>query len=87
MFNLHGHIWDEYPWVNGSTRIGENPITEWKGTVTGPGPSFHYNLVPRFGAGGAFGVTGDYLWRDQASFAFDGGIWGILRVKPANNNQ
>ncbi len=87
VFNLHGHIWDEYPWVNGSTRIGENPITEWKGTVTGPGPSFHYNLVPRFGAGGAFGVTGDYLWRDQASFAFDGGIWGILRVKPANNNQ
>src|SRR5690606_26872812 len=49
VFNLHGHIWDEYPWVNGSTRIGENPITEWKGTVTGPGPSFHYNLVPRFG--------------------------------------
>jgi hypothetical protein len=27
----------------------------------------------------------DYLWRSQASFVYDGGIWGILRVLPKDN--
>jgi len=34
------------------------------------------------GAGGANGVEGDYLFRDQASFGNLGGLWGILRVEP-----
>ena len=25
---------------------------------------------------------GDYLYRDQQSFMFDGGLWGIFRVTP-----
>jgi hypothetical protein len=32
------------------------------------------------GAGGAFKVKGDYLYRTQSSFQFDNGIWGIFRV-------
>jgi hypothetical protein len=31
--------------------------------------------------GGPNGVTGDYLWRDQASFGNTDGIWGLLRVE------
>jgi len=38
--------------------------------------------VLKYGAGGAFRIVGDYLYRDQASFTFDGGMWGIFRVKP-----
>jgi hypothetical protein len=34
-------------------------------------------------AGGAGGVAKDYLVRSQASFLLDGGLWGILRVRPA----
>jgi hypothetical protein len=33
-----------------------------------------------YGAGGRFRIIGDYLWRDRASFTFDGGVWGIFRV-------
>ena len=31
-------------------------------------------------AGGKAALPKDYLLRDQASFLFDGGAWGILRV-------
>jgi manganese oxidase len=34
-------------------------------------------------AGGRREVPMDYLWRSQASFVYDGGIWGLLRVTPA----
>jgi hypothetical protein len=37
-------------------------------------------MVLKNGAGGKFLVPGDYLFRDLASFTFDGGMWGILRV-------
>ena len=42
-------------------------------------PSAHYDLVMP-SAGGAFAVTGDYLYRDQAAFGNLSGLWGILRV-------
>jgi hypothetical protein len=32
-------------------------------------------------AGGENAVTGDYLFRDQASFGNTDGIWGIMRVQ------
>jgi hypothetical protein len=40
------------------------------------------DAVPVNGAGGARGVTGDYLYRTQSSFQFDNGLWGIFRVTP-----
>jgi hypothetical protein len=86
VWNLHGHIWEEEPYNAvsgfGSAIIGSNPFSEWKGTQAGHGPSNHFDLLPKHGAGGAFRVTGDYLWRDFQSFQFDGGLWGIFRVKP-----
>ena len=96
VFQLHGHIWQQLPWKERSAKIGENRqvsdpiagtvnptgkwISEWKGSQEGIGSTSAFNIVPQNGAGGKNRVKGDYLFRDQASFQFDGGIWGILRV-------
>jgi manganese oxidase len=82
VFNLHGHFWQDEPFTNNSKSIGDNPLSEFKGTVYGIGPSSHYEVIPVNGAGGGRRVPGDYLYRTQESFMFDGGIWGIFRVKP-----
>jgi hypothetical protein len=82
VFNLHGHFWQEEPYTNNSKSIGNNPLSEFKGAVYGIGPSSHYEVIPVNGAGGARRVAGDYLYRTQESFQFDGGIWGIFRVTP-----
>jgi hypothetical protein len=88
VFTVHGHVWQQEPWINGSTEIGENKDfagfwrTMFEGSHMGVGPTGHFNAVLQNGAGGAFGVSGDYLYRDFASFQFDGGLWGILRVLP-----
>jgi hypothetical protein len=81
VFQIHGHIWEEEPYTNDSTQIGSNPVSQWEGAKMGHGPSNHFDAVLKNGAGGKFGVTGDYLWRDMESFSFDGGTWGLLRVK------
>jgi hypothetical protein len=82
VFNLHGHFWQEEPYTNNSKSIGNNPLSEVKGTVYGVGASSHYEVIPTNGAGGARRIPGDYLYRTQESFMFDGGIWGIFRVRP-----
>lgn len=82
VFNLHGHFWQDEPFTNASKSIGDNPLSEFKGSQYGVGPSSHYEVIPVNGAGGARRVTGDYLYRTQAAFQFDGGIWGIFRVTP-----
>jgi hypothetical protein len=80
VFMLHGHIWEEEPYVNSSTQLGSNPLSEWKGAQYGIGPGSHFDFLLKNGAGGAFGVPGDYLFRTFDSFQFDGGIWGLFRV-------
>jgi hypothetical protein len=80
VFQVHGHIWQEEPYTNNSTRIGSNPLSEWKGAQQGHGSSNAINVVLENGAGGAFRVPGDYLYRTQSSFQFDNGVWGIFRV-------
>ena len=82
VFNLHGHFWQEEPYTNKSKVIGNNPFSEFKGALYGVGPSSHYEVIPVNGAGGGRRVSGDYLFRTQSSFMFDGGIWGIFRVAP-----
>ena len=82
VFNLHGHNWQEEPFANASKMIGDNPLSEVKGALFGIGASSHYEVIPVNGAGGARRVSGDYLYRDQMSLKFDGGMWGIFRVKP-----
>jgi hypothetical protein len=80
VFMLHGHIWEEEPYINNSGALGPNPLSEWKGAQYGVGPGSHFDFLLKHGAGGAFGVPGDYLYRTFQSFQFDGGIWGIFRV-------
>jgi hypothetical protein len=82
VMQIHGHIWQEEPYINKSTSIGDNPLSEWKGAAMGHGPSNHIDVPLRNGAGGKFGVPGDYLYRTHQSFQFDAGIWGIFRVAP-----
>ena len=81
VFQQHGHIWLEEPFTNGSTVIGTNGFSEWQGSQAGIGPGSHFNFLLANGAGGVFATPGDYLYRDQASFTFDGGLWGKLRVQ------
>jgi manganese oxidase len=80
VFALHGHVWQELPFFNASTVLGNNPRSQFTGTYMGIGPSSHFDALLQNGAGGAFRITGDYLWRTQQSFMVDGGIWGLLRV-------
>jgi hypothetical protein len=81
-FQVHGHFWQEEPYANNSKVIGNNPLSEVKGSQYGVGPTSHFDVLPNNGAGGARRVVGDYLYRDQMSFKFDGGLWGIFRVTP-----
>jgi hypothetical protein len=79
---VFGHHWEEEPWQNGSTRIGDNPLSQTMGAVV-LGTSHTLNLVVAHA-----GVPGDYLYRnfvdnlgsfpDTESYA----MWGLLRVGP-----
>ncbi|HEX2061860.1 MAG TPA: copper oxidase, partial [Thermoanaerobaculia bacterium] len=81
VFALHGHLWREEPYSNQSSVLWDNPKSELVSTFMGLGPSSHFDLLLRNGAGGKFKILGDYLFRTQQSFMVDGGIWGILRVE------
>lgn len=81
VFVLHGHTWQRQPYVNNSARLGDNPKSFFMSAQEGHGPSNHFDIIPQNGAGGAFNVKGDYLWRTGTPFVFDGGIWGIFRVQ------
>ncbi|UCF90184.1 MAG: hypothetical protein JSW39_18030 [Desulfobacterales bacterium] len=81
VFALHGHNWQREPYVNNSTAIGDNPLSWNTGVQEGMHPSDHRNMLLRHGAGGSRSVNADYLMRNQASFLFDGGQWGIFRVR------
>ncbi len=86
-FTLHGHDWDPAPWNLGSNTLrathGSAMQDAWtvQGSFNSVGPAMAANLLVR--AGGRGEVPMDYLWRSQASFVYDGGIWGLLRVTPA----
>ncbi|MFQ5502237.1 MAG: hypothetical protein ACE5EQ_08030, partial [Phycisphaerae bacterium] len=79
VFQLNGHIWQRAPFTNGSTVLGNNPDSEWTGSQH-VGPTSHFDLLLMNGAGGMFGVPGDYLYRTLAPDHFDAGIWGVFRV-------
>ena len=64
----------------GSRRIGDNPIGFAQGGQESWNAPSHFDIVLP-SAGGGNGVTGDYLFRDKASFGNAGGVWGILRVE------
>ena len=85
-FTLFGHNWDDLPfkWVWDTSagawgqQIADNPYSAKRGTYSGIGPARHLNI--RTCAGGHFARPGDYLFRTQEAFQFQGGLWGIFRV-------
>src|SRR5262249_14126632 len=80
VFAIHGHGWQDEPYVERVKKIGNNDMAQLIGaqevTVTQK-----YDIVID-SAGGAFRVPGDYLYQ-----AFNQeqkmGIWGLFRVKKA----
>ncbi len=91
---LHGHHWNPFPWNAGSTEMSPDSKTaiedSWivQGSYNSVGPMMAANLLTK--AGGDHSIPGDYLFRSQASFVFDGGIWGLLRVlnpEPLQNQE
>jgi hypothetical protein len=82
VFDLHGHVWEELPYLANSTGLGTNAASEWQGTRGGHGPSNHHEAILKNGAGGKFAPQGDYLYREYAAWLLDDGIWGVLRVVP-----
>jgi hypothetical protein len=62
-----------------SVAIGDNPLAWYLGGQESWTPMGHFDIVLEE-AGGADGVTGDYLFRDHASFGVTDGIWGIMQV-------
>ncbi|MEO1085965.1 MAG: hypothetical protein AAFY88_17135, partial [Acidobacteriota bacterium] len=79
-WGLHGHVWQETPWFKNSTVQGDNPASEWKGVEFGHGPTNAFNVLVENGAGGAFQITGDYMYRDYVPWYLSNGLWGIFRV-------
>jgi hypothetical protein len=83
-FNLHGHVWQRDPYVCppgevASRAIGANPIGFSVGGQESVQPYSHFEIVVP--AGGAGGVVGDFLFRDQGAIGNVSGLWGILRVE------
>jgi hypothetical protein len=78
VFAIHGHGWQDEPYVDRSKSIGHNDMAQFIGsqevTVTQK-----YDIVID-SAGGPFQVPGDYLYQ-AFSQEQKMGIWGLFRVK------
>jgi hypothetical protein len=75
-----GHGWNPYPWAGQSEIFdASRGSTIRQGVFNGFGPMMGVTL--ELTAGGRDGVARDYLIRSQASYLYDGGLWGILRVQ------
>jgi manganese oxidase len=77
-FNIHGHSWQENPYIHGSTEIGNNPLSQTFG-MEQVLPFQNSNFVLQ-SAGGVNKVPGDYLYELYLRSTVQG-IWGIFRVQ------
>ena len=75
VFTLHGHVWQEEPYINGSRQIGNNPLSQSQGSRDGFGANVAFDAVIDK-AGGAGGVPGDYLYRTFIGERLPGGDVG-----------
>lgn len=74
VFGLEGHDWPLEP-----GRKGTNIVSS-----IGVGGLEAITIEPRGGAGGVAHVPGDYRYGDERSAYREAGLWGLLRVHPAN---
>jgi hypothetical protein len=77
VFIVHGHNWQEEPYTHGSTKIGNNPLSEHFGAIQA-GPNQKFDLLFD-SAGGSDKVPGDYLY-DTYQTGGRLGTWGLFRV-------
>ncbi|TCZ64916.1 hypothetical protein EXY23_05980 [Roseicella aquatilis] len=81
-----GHGWNPFPWSAESRVFDARRRTGLHGGVFNAfGPMMGITL--QLEAGGAARAPMDYLIRSQASFLFDNGLWGLLRVEPPARPQ
>jgi hypothetical protein len=80
MFEIHGHSWQEEPYVNNSLELGNNEKSQVLGAqIIVPNQSLNILIDS---AGGRDMTPGDYLFYDyQQTKPGLSGAWGILRVK------
>ena len=79
VFELYGHVWQEEPYLPGSTVIGNNDTSQWQGARMGLSAADRFDIVIP-SAGGEFAVPGDYLYRSYPGGDQNYGMWGIFRV-------
>jgi manganese oxidase len=77
VFIVHGHNWQEEPYTDDSTKIGNNRLSEHLGAIQA-GPNQKFDLVFD-SAGGSDKVPGDYLY-DTYQTGGTLGTWGVFRV-------
>ena len=74
---INGHNWQEAPYINDGTEIGDNDRSQQFGSQQ-IAPDQGFNMVLK-SAGGPFEVPGDYLYH---MFQFEqNGAWGLFRVE------
>lgn len=84
-FAVSGHGWSPFPWLPNPADPEGPPVFDRRagsfrvGVTNGFGPMM--GVTYGFRAGGGDRIAMDYLIRSQASFLFDGGLWGLLRVQ------
>jgi hypothetical protein len=86
VFALNGHVWQREPYINNSTAIGNNQLSQWLGSHDSYGGTDHYDLVIDK-AGGANAVPGDYLYTSFVPNQNSYGSWGVFRVLDKNGNK
>jgi hypothetical protein len=84
---IHGHVFQEEPYINDSEELGFNPLSSWVGgRYILPGQTVDV-LLPF--AGGSFRVPGDYFYgtfigqTTAASAGVTQAPWGLFRVIPS----
>lgn len=80
IFMINGHNWQELPFTDRSTRLGNNPLSQQLGSHEQHGPLNRFDILTT--AGGRFSVPGDYFYGAFPSDELNGGTWGIFRVLP-----
>jgi hypothetical protein len=76
---LHGHFWQEEPYTNNSTEMGNNPKSQATGSRDTFGANASFDILLNH-AGGAFETPGDYLYRTFIGEDVMQGMWGLMRV-------
>jgi hypothetical protein len=77
-----GHNWNNMPFVSKNFPSDTMGVTEAQRMMSAQDnilPPAAWNIITK--AGGPMSVTGDYLYRDLASFGNQNGLWGLLRVE------